>query len=501
LTGTRLTAPLPLVGLVGGACLTVGAVFGAAGSDRSVLLLAAVLFLALVVALMAWPEAAVPLGVFLLYSNTPGVAVNYQGAPSLVALAVPLILAIPFLTYVVDRQPVLVNRAFPWLLLLVVVQAASTALSQHPPESIANLTSFVLEGALVYFLIVNVVRTPDALRQATWAVIGGGAFLATFTVLQNLGGAYDRPFFGFAQLDSGYFLGRSDVFRAQGPLPDANYYAQILLPSLAMGLVMLWRGRSKGERVLAGAAAALCLLGIAFTYSRGAAVALVLVMLVLAVLRYLTLANLARIAVGAALLFLLVPGYGERLGTLSALPGATADSGSAGADISTRSRATENRAAWLVFGDHPLLGAGPGSFPLLYQEYAREAGGEIHLQSSRGSDPSAGEAPEREAHNLFLGMAADLGLAGLFAFGGLVLVTLHQLMRARRRWLGTRPDLEALATGLLVALVGYLAAGVFLSLAFERYLWLLLGLAGATAHVLLAQTPETTGLDGPRRAG
>jgi hypothetical protein len=36
-----------------------------------------------------------------------------------------------------------------------------------------------------------------------------------------------------------------------------------------------------------------------------------------------------------------------------------------------------------------------------------------------------------------------------------------------------------MAGAVFVALVGYLVAGLFLSLAFERYLWLLLAMAGA----------------------
>jgi hypothetical protein len=42
-----------------------------------------------------------------------------------------------------------------------------------------------------------------------------------------------------------------------------------------------------------------------------------------------------------------------------------------------------------------------------------------------------------------------------------------------------------MADALFLALLAYLVAGLFLSLAFERYFWLLLALAGAAGGVAL----------------
>ena len=75
--------------------------------------------------------------------------------------------------------------------------------------------------------------------------------------------------------------------------------------------------------------------------------------------------------------------------------------------------------------------------------------------------------------------------SGLTLFLGIVYVVLRDLVRARRRWLTTRPDVANLATGFALAIVAYLATGLFLHLAFERYFWLLIGLAAATAWIAL----------------
>jgi hypothetical protein len=134
-------------------------------------------------------------------------------------------------------------------------------------------------------------------------------------------------------------------------------------------------------------------------------------------------------------------------------------------------------------------------------------GGEIHTRNPsrlRRTDIQAGLPPEREAHNFFLSIGADMGIAGLLGYCIVIVVIVHRLLRARRRWLVVRPDLEGMAVGLLLAVAGYLMAGVFLSIAFERYFWLLLGIAGAGARVLLqasADPGDGSGAPQPSAAG
>jgi hypothetical protein len=50
--------------------------------------------------------------------------------------------------------------------------------------------------------------------------------------------------------------------------------------------------------------------------------------------------------------------------------------------------------------------------------------------------------------------------------------------------------------GLLLALIGYVACGLFLTLAFERYLWLLLALMGAAAFIARERASKPN-LQGP----
>ena len=60
-----------------------------------------------------------------------------------------------------------------------------------------------------------------------------------------------------------------------------------------------------------------------------------------------------------------------------------------------------NRQTWLVFLEHPLIGVGYGNVRSGLGEYATEAGA-----TQVGGEP----------HNLYLTIAADLGIVGLVLF-------------------------------------------------------------------------------------
>jgi O-antigen ligase len=127
-----------------------------------------------------------------------------------------------------------------------------------------------------------------------------------------------------------------------------------------------------------------------------------------------------------------------------------------------------------VFLDHPWIGVGPGQYvPSYSQEYQQLD--EVSFRSL---------PRPREAHSLFVAIAAETGAAGLAAFALAVGVPFVALGRARRYWRRWSPRQADLAAALQLSVVGYLATGVFLHLSYERYLWFLLGLAGAALLVL-----------------
>ena len=147
------------------------------------------------------------------------------------------------------------------------------------------------------------------------------------------------------------------------------------------------------------------------------------------------------------------------------------------------SRATEGLAALLVFIDHPVVGVGPGMFRYYYQEYAGYVGLRVL-------------AADRQAHNLFLGLLAETGALGMICFLLVLYVTLRNLNQMRKRYLISNPDYSNLATAFMLAIITYLASGLFLHFAFIRYFWLMMALAGAASYIAAAQEAEAaTALD------
>jgi putative inorganic carbon (hco3(-)) transporter len=234
----------------------------------------------------------------------------------------------------------------------------------------------------------------------------------------------------------------------------------------------------------------LILLGMSTTFSRGAALGLVVVVIVAAFFGYVKLRHLAAVGLVIAVVLVAFPRYGERLIDLQGLLSldqtrvqaeeATNQVGDTG---NLRGRATSTLAALYVWSDHPVFGVGRGQFQTYYEEYAG-------LVADTGINARVDFGESRQAHNLYTSVAAETGTLGLLCFLAVFVVTIRNLYRARRWWLASRPEVAHLAMGFLLALVGYLVSGIALHLSYERYLWFLLALAGIAAHLALRGDPE-----------
>jgi O-antigen ligase len=94
-----------------------------------------------------------------------------------------------------------------------------------------------------------------------------------------------------------------------------------------------------------------------------------------------------------------------------------------------------------------------------------------------------------QAHNTFLGTAAELGLPGLVLFVGLLLSTGRALRRAavRARRAGAY-FLARIANALLVSLAGWSVGAVFLTAETFRLFWIAVGLSLAVPKLIPAET-------------
>jgi O-antigen ligase len=142
-------------------------------------------------------------------------------------------------------------------------------------------------------------------------------------------------------------------------------------------------------------------------------------------------------------------------------------------DAAMQGRLSEMAAALLVFLEHPLRGVGPGNFPSHFVEKADLLGFTMHHG-------------ERRAHCLYLEVAAETGILGVGCFLVVLGLTVKNLLDAHAA--ADSKELQGMAASAIAAMVAMMATGVFLSFAYMRYYWLMIGLCSAIARIVLQST-------------
>jgi O-antigen ligase len=468
------------------------AVIGIAAGERGLIVIAGLLAGIAALAIAINPDRATLIVVAILYSNAAAIAVQRYDVPYFAGAAFPLLLVVPFAYHIViRRQPIIITSGLPFMIGYFIVLILSTAfgMSADPDRALDAFFTFIVEGLLIYFFITNVVRSIEDLRMVVWVLLIVGGVIGALSVHQQLTGSFDDEYLGFAKV-SRAVIGSDDFDeggqpRLAGMIGEKNRYAQAMVVLLPLGIFRVWRERRLILRLAAAAATTFIAFGAILTFSRGAALGFAITVALMVLLRYIKVSQLASLLIAAAVILSFQPTYLERLMTLEALSGATGTQGSAQVeDSSIRKRANETIAALLVFADHPLLGVGRGLFPLYYGDYGDEVG-------------IAFETEGRQAHNLYAGIAAETGLFGTIFFLGIFLVTLVDLERVRRRWRERAPEHAAMAASFALAVIAYMTTGLGLHLSYERYLWILLALAGSAAWLGLHHTVEPQAADGP----
>lgn len=458
--------------------------------------LMALVGLAAVAIMVIRPEIATFVVVFLLYSNVPAVAFKLYSLPQVIAGSFILLLGLPLLHQVVGgRQPLRVDGTLRLMLAFLAVMLAASVWANDTGLALDRVGKFAVEGLLLYWLLINTLRSAAAVRQAMVAALAAGVLLASLTIYQSVTGSYEQEFGGLAERQLAYEYKREaaalrgEVYRfhradrAGGPQLGPNRYGQIMIVLLPLAAVLYRRGATKRARLMAAAAGIVILIGgVLLTYSRATMLALALLVLAAALVKWLRARTVCAVAVcGVLLMPVAAPGLYQRLSTLQAVTDLDDPSE---ADGALRGRATEMLAALRAFIDHPILGVGPGQYTPFYStEYQQIA--DIKFRELQES---------RRAHTLYFEMAAEVGLVGLTIFLVIPLVLLRALWRARRVWAAQRPDLADLATALCLSLLAFLLTACFLSHAFERYYWFLIALAAAALETMRVRPPLSRGL-------
>jgi O-antigen ligase len=263
------------------------------------------------------------------------------------------------------------------------------------------------------------------------------------------------------------------VERASGPIADPNDFAYMMAAVLPLALFLCAEDR---RWRLAWVASTLLLLGATFaTLSRGAVVGLAALLLWAILTRRIGLGGtlavvIAAVLVVAAAFTFWASTVEQRLTEKSNIAAAN-----------TESRAAFWQAAEEMWEDHPVLGVGPGRFPVEAKDYVKNS--PIELENPI-------------VHNSYIEILVEAGPLALLLFLGMLGAGWLGATRAERLASGRRDQttirLAGAAKGtLLVAIV----SGFFLSEQIAPPFWIACALIGSGALYVARERKERVGGD------
>lgn len=438
------------------------------GRATPLLFLLALLFGA---AIIRFSAAGVPLLVAFVYLNLSQALVRYHAFPSLLQLLVVGLFFAAWLKRDTASFPRVVRQAITVIsLLLLLFTFASTAWASDL-DLADDRAGELLRAFVIYLLATLLMHDRKRVMQGVSALLASAAFLGVIVMTQVLTGSFDNEFGGLARIKQAQIYG--DVFqpRISGPLGDPNFFAEILLLAIPPAILLGHAQRSRGRKLAWFAVGALIVATLLVTYSRGAMLALGLMGLMGLKAMHIRWRTTATMLLIVLAIFVVLPrGMTERFFTIEQLLPSGQDT--LHPDSSIQERRLLMTVAWVMFGDHPIGGVGVGNYSARYDDYVSRTSS----AARQYADPSDLHFP----HNLYLEFAAETGLVGLAIFAALIVAVWRALGIARRRFDESGDlTLSLLAHSFRISLIGFLAASLFLHLAFPRYLFLLFAFAAA----------------------
>lgn len=445
------------------AAVSLGALFAySAFIVHPAALPAALALLTLAVATAARPEV----GLAAAFLMVPVGNLAFPEGPSWLLLAAwsGLLLALSLLRVPAEGTEPRLPRLGLMVVLYLVVGALGLAVAGGSEAALPGIRMLVV-GSALFFAVATLVRDG---RQVQW-VIGGAAASAALT-----GGLATYQYVAGESVSTGFILDSGRIVsRVAGGLAHPNQLAGFLVLLLPFTLA----GASTGRRMrpLYVVAAALALLGVYFSFSRAALVALAVVPLVLLRgRRMIVVLPLLALLVAAAAPDLLE----QRFATLT----------QEGSVVASRIDIWTTAAH--IWSENPVAGVGLGGFPEAYAE--AQVAGKLFL-------PSTSLEPPPHAHNLFLNSLAEQGLVGLVALLALLVAALRNAVRLRRHH---DPFIATVGNAALATVAAFVVHNAFDTTLLEGtgiYLLGLLGLVSAVSAIGSRQPVEeaTTPTRGP----
>jgi O-antigen ligase len=348
------------------------------------------------------------------------------------------------------------DRLSVWTLemtMLVVIAALGLLLmpiAASPQQSIDMLTDTYLKTVIIFILMVNLIDTRRRIFSLWKLVVVCGAALGAGAIKSYMKGEFAMKGLRIEGLVGGMFENPNDLATA----------LDLLLP-FAVALTLMSKGLA---RLFYLVCVAVLAVGVLFTLSRGGFLGLMASSGVL--LWKLGRGRRLKTALGVALicgiLLAVTPGgYGARMATIF-----NNDQDQTG---SAQLRNELMKRAASIAISRPVVGVGMGNF---------------HIYSIR----------EKQAHNAYLEIAAELGVMGLIAYLILILAPLRSLYRIERQTRGMRSKSERemywLSVCIQAAFIAYMVCSFFASIQYLWYLYYTAAYAVALRRIHAAEETE-----------
>jgi O-antigen ligase len=345
---------------------------------------------------------------------------------------------------------------FTFLLLAYLSWAVLSASWAEVPAQALDTASRYFQNMILFLIVYTAIRERRHAIWVAWAWLAG-ATVATVPAMLNPPQYQDDL-----------------TVRISGTIGDPNELAALLVAGVVFAGVLAAITRDKPPlRLAAGGAVGLFLMGIFYTVSRGGLLALG-VALIAACLLAGRWRGRALVVAGLGISIVVI--YFASFASLDARDRVTTVQGGTG-------RSDLWKVGWRMVEDKPIHGIGSGNFPISSIHYLVQPG-------VLERDDFIIDTP-KVAHNTYLQILAELGIVGISMFLAIIGFSIRCALRAAR-WFGRHGDtqMELVARGMIVALVGILTADFFISEMYGKQLWLMMGLGPALYGVARRTYPE-----------
>ncbi len=323
-----------------------------------------------------------------------------------------------------------------------------------PGGSLHVFSDIYVKIILIFALMVSTISSPKRVRQMTWIMIIASTYIAGRAVLDYVRGVN---------------LVEGDRVRGAigGMFDNPNDLALNLVTFLGPTLLFIVFERRGSRRLFAAACAAIMMAAIVCTKSRSGFLGLIAMGVVVLYYAARTKPGIvfAVIVAGVLAVPAMPQSFWDRMGSITNAE--TDPTGSREARLRLLTQGLE------VFSQNPLTGIGAGQF----KNY---------------NEPGVTIERWRVTHNVWLQVAAELGIAGLAVFAFLV-ISGYRACFATLRWLGGskgrrrappttlddggRQILSVNAKSMLAALAGWTICALFAAVAFNWTFYYVLALA------------------------